>query len=302
MKSVKRFIRKNKLGKVDENKSFRDLTTLRIGGRIPLLYLPNTIENFLIFYRFYQTLGSPLFVIGEGSNILASDKDYPGVVVSFKKLDIKYILAGKTCIAFAGCSVMRLASDLARRGYTGMEFYCGIPATIGGAVYMNAGAFGSETKDVIESATLLSADGTVVELHNPELKFSYRKSLLQEEPYILLQAKLRLQKEEKTHQAIETIKELKALRKNTQPSGVLSAGCAFQNPEGISAWKLIDRAGMRGYSIGDAKVSEKHSNFLTNNGKATAAQMMELVRLIQEKVKKQSGIELKCEWILVNFD
>jgi UDP-N-acetylmuramate dehydrogenase len=302
MKSVKKYIRKNKLGKVYENKCFRDITTLKIGGKIRLLYLPNTIENFLIFYRFYRTLGYSLFIIGEGSNILASDRDYPGTVVSFRDLDVKYFLAGDTCIAYSGCSAVKLASDLANLGYTGIEFYCGIPATIGGAVYMNAGAHGHETQDVIESATLLSEDGTVVEFENSELKFSYRKSLLQEKPYIVLQAKIRIRKEERIHQAVEKIQELKAIRKSTQPVGVLSAGCAFQNPEGISAWELIDRAGMRGYSVGDAKVSEKHSNFLINNGKATAADMMQLVHTIQEKVKKLFGIELKCEWILVNFD
>lgn len=301
MDDVKKFVLDNKLGEILENKSFKDCTTLKVGGKIRLFYYPNSIENFLTFHRYYRPSGRPLFIIGAGSNVFASDADFDGVVVNFSKLPLRYYRVGDTFTCYPGCSVVRLSYDLARLGYSGGEFLSGIPATIGGAVYMNAGANGSEMKDILISAKLLSKDGVVREYKNLELGFGYRKSRLQEEGLIVLEAKLKFQKEE-SGDVLKRVKEMKTKRNKSQPVDQKCAGCTFQNPPGHSAWKLIEEIGFRGYKINKAQVSEKHCNFLINNGDARSEDLMELIKQIKERVKEKFDIDLKCEWVLVNFD
>jgi len=301
MNDVKEFIINNNLGKFLENKSFKDYTTLKVGGNIRLVYLPNTIENFIKFYQFYTKYDNPLFVIGSGSNVLASDKYFDGVVVNFSNLDVKYFRLGNKVTAYPSVSVVRLANDLAKVGYTGGEFLAGIPATIGGCVYMNAGANGRETKDILINAKLLDKKGINIYSRN-DLKFSYRKSILQEQPLIVLEAKLEFSREEEPGKSLKMIKELKHQRRKTQPIDKLSAGCTFQNPKGFSAWELIEKIGFRGYSVNQAQVSKKHANFLINNSNAASDDLIILIEMIKARVKEKFDIELKCEWILVNFD
>ncbi len=301
MDEVKNFILENKLGLALENKSFRDYTTLKVGGKIRLVYLPDTIEHFLIFYQFYKLLNRPLFVIGAGSNVFASDRDFDGVVVNFSKLIVRYYRINTTYTCYPGCSVVRLAYDLARHGLTGGEFLAGIPATIGGAVYMNAGANNYEIKDILISAKLLHRDGSIKEYKKKDLHFGYRKSRLQEEDSIVLEAKFGFRKAN-PEVVLEFLKDLKEKRRRTQPVEEKCAGCTFQNPPGYSAWELIDKIGFRGYRINQAQVSTKHSNFLINNGEAKSEDLLNLIKIIQEKVKEKYHIDLKCEWILVNFE
>lgn len=301
MDDVKKFILENGLGEIAENMAFKDCTTLKVGGKIRLFYYPNSIENFLAFHEYYRPSGRQLFIIGAGSNVFASDDCFEGVVVSFKKLPLKYYRVGEIYTCYPGCSVVRLAYDLARAGLTGGEFLAGIPATVGGAVYMNAGADGSEIKDILISAKLLHRDGSVREYKNSELGFGYRKTRLQEEGLIVLEAKFRFTKAD-PEQVLKKVKELKSKRSATQPVNEKCAGCTFQNPPGRKAWELIEAAGFRGYAVNRAQVSEKHCNFLINKGDATSSDMLELIRKIKEKVKEKSGIDLKCEWVLVNFD
>lgn len=291
----------NELGEVLENMSFKDCTTLKVGGKIRLFYYPNSIENFLAFHEYYRPSGRPLFIIGAGSNVFASDADFEGVVVNFSKLPLKYYRVGDTYTCYPGCSVVRLSYDLAKAGLTGGEFLSGIPATVGGAVYMNAGANGSEIKDILVSAKLLSKDGEVREYKNSELGFGYRKSRLQEEGLIVLEAKLKF-KQTDAEKVLKRVKELKKKRTASQPVDQKCAGCTFQNPPGTSAWELIDKIGFRGYKVNRAQVSEKHCNFLINNGGASSDDLMQLIRKIKENVKAKFGIDLKCEWVLVNFD
>ena len=300
MTEIKNFILNNKLGRVFENKTFRDYTTLKVGGKIKMLYMPNTIDNFLKFYRFYQKFNYPLFIIGFGSNVLASDREFAGVVVSFRNLDVLYFRIGNKIKAYPGCSVVRLAHDMAKAGYAGAEFLSGIPATVGGAVYMNAGANGSEVKDILKKAELLDSEN-IKTYDNEELNFSYRKSRLQTENLIVLTADFELTPEDEKGAALRKIKEFKKIRKKSQPIEKLCAGCTFHNPPGLYAWQLIDRIGFRGYTINQAQVSVKHSNFIINNGNAKSDDMIELIKIIKEKVKERFEIDLECEWILVNF-
>ncbi len=301
MDDVKKYVLTNGLGEIRENRTFKEYTTLKVGGRIRLVYYPNSIDNFLKFHKYYIPLQRPLFVIGAGSNVFASDDDFDGVVVSFSKLPLRYYRVGDNFTCYPGCSVVRLAYDLSRLGYTGGEFLAGIPATIGGAVYMNAGANGSEMKDILVSAKLLCKDGSVKEYKNNELGFAYRKSRLQEEGLIVLEVKLRFTKSD-TITVRNKLNELKSKRNSSQPVDEKCAGCTFQNPAGHSAWKLIDQIGFRGYKINQAQVSEKHCNFLINNGNAKSEDLMKLIKEIQENVKREFDIDLKCEWVLVNFD
>ncbi|MCK9536193.1 MAG: UDP-N-acetylmuramate dehydrogenase [Bacilli bacterium] len=301
MTEIKRFILDNQLGKVFENKSFRDYTTIKVGGKIHLVYMPNTIENFLRFYEYFQKFNYPIFIIGFGSNVLASDCDFQGVVVTFRDLDVLYFRLGNKVKAYPGCSVVRLAYDSAKSGYSGAEFLSGIPATVGGAVYMNAGANGGEIKDILVKAKLLSNDEIKV-YDNTELSFGYRKSRLQSENSILLEADFEFINESESGMALRKIIELKKLRRKNQPIEKLCAGCTFHNPPGLYAWQLIDRIGFRGYQINQAQVSIKHSNFLINNGNARSDDMIQLIKLIKEKVKERFDIDLECEWILVNFE
>lgn len=301
MDDVKKFVLDHKLGEILKNKTFKDCTTLQVGGKIRFFYYPNSIESFLAFHKFYRPSGRPLFIIGAGSNVFASDADFEGVVVNFSKLPLKYYRIGDTFTCSPGCSVVRLSYDLARLGYTGGEFLSGIPATIGGAVYMNAGANGLEMKDILISAKLLSKDGVVRDYENSELGFGYRKSRLQEEGLIVLEAKLKFQKDE-SGDVLKRVKEMKEKRNKSQPVDQKCAGCTFQNPSGHSAWRLIDQIGFRGFKINNAQVSKKHCNFLINNGDAKSEDLLELIKRIQKNVKEQFNIDLKCEWVLVNFD
>lgn len=301
MDDVKKFISENGLGEISENMSFKDCTTLKVGGKISLFYYPNTVENFLIFHDYFRPSGRPLFIIGSGSNVFAADDDFEGVVVSFKKLPIKYYRVGNIYTCYPGCSVVRLSHDLAKAGFAGGEFLAGIPATVGGAVYMNAGANGSEIKDVLISAKLLDRNGEVREYKNFELGFGYRKTRLQDEGLIVLEAKFKFNPE-KPEKVLKRVRELKKQRSATQPVEQKCAGCTFQNPPGKKAWELIDAIGFRRYKINRAQVSEKHCNFLINNGGATSKDFLELIEKIKEKVKNKFGIDLKCEWVLVNFD
>ncbi|MFA7529443.1 MAG: UDP-N-acetylmuramate dehydrogenase [Bacilli bacterium] len=300
MTEIKKFILDNRLGKVFENKTFRDYTTIKVGGKIRLVYMPNTIDNFLRFYEHFRKYDYPLFIIGFGSNVLASDRDFPGVVVSFRDLDVLYFRIGGKVKAYPGCPVVRLAYDLAKGGYGGGEFLSGIPATVGGAVYMNAGANGSEIKDILIKARLLGNGGEAV-YEAKDLDFSYRKSRLQAENLVCLEADFGFEKEAEPGAALKRIAELKKTRRKTQPIEKLCAGCTFHNPPGMYAWQLIDRIGFRGYQINKAQVSNKHANFLINNGGATSADMIKLIELIKEKVKERFDIDLECEWVLVNF-
>jgi len=297
---LKQYIIQNKLGEALENRSFQEYTTLQVGGKIRLLYFPDSIDNFLKFYDYYKNIDQSIFVIGAGSNILASDDYFDGVVVNFSRLIVRYYRIGSTFTCYPGCSVVLLAHHLAKMGFAGGEFLAGIPATVGGAVYMNAGANGQEIKDILISAKLLSRDGTIKEYSNADLHFGYRKSLLQEGEYIVLEAKFRFTPAP-PEVILERLQDLKTKRRSSQPVEEKCAGCTFQNPPGHSAWQLIDQIGFRGYRINQAQVSQKHSNFLVNKGGATAKDMLELITRIQKKVKEKFAIDLKCEWILVNF-
>jgi len=233
-------------------------------------------------------------ILGKGSNLIFWDSFYDGILIKLDKLNDLEI-KGREIRVGAGYSLTKLATRLSRLGYTGIEFATGIPGTVGGAVYMNAGAYKSDMGYIIKSVKVLTPRYRVVEMTNYDMKFHYRTSFLQKNPdYICLEATILLKKGN-AEEIMQLIEDRKKRRIETQPLEYPSAGSVFRNPEGDFAGRLIEEIGYKGYSIGDACVSEKHANFIINKGHANGDDIKKLIVEIQEKVKEKYGVELKIE-------
>ena len=236
----------------------------------------------------------PYFVLGNGSNLLVSDKGYRGVVIQLWK-NFSDITVKDCCIqAKAGALLSKVAAEALEAGLTGMEFASGIPGTIGGAAFMNAGAYGGEMKDIIKSVKVLDTQGEVRILPKEELKMGYRTSIVKEKGYTVLSVELELAKGNQ-EEIRNTMEDLKERRTSKQPLEMPSAGSTFKRPEGYFAGKLIMDSGLRGFSVGGAQVSEKHCGFVVNKGGATAMDVLNLIREVQRRVKEQFGVELETE-------
>lgn len=270
-------------------------TTFRIGGVAKYFAVPKNEEEIMEAVDFAIVKDLPYYILGKGSNVLFPDEGYSGVVIEIGAGMEKVERIGDTGIrAQAGLSLSSLAAFAAREGLAGLEFAGGIPGTLGGAVTMNAGAYGGEIKDVIVSAKVMDEDGSVKVLSRDELELGYRTSIVQKNQLIVLEAEFSLKPGE-TEAIQNTMKELNAKRREKQPLEYPSAGSTFKRPEGYFAGKLIEDAGLRGYRVGDAQVSEKHCGFVVNRGKATCAEVLQLIEEVQKKVKEQFGVQLEPE-------
>ncbi len=276
-------------------------TTFRIGGPADYFVEPGSesvLKELLLLCRETET---PFFILGNGSNLLVSDEGYRGVMLSLRGFDeISFregesTEAGKT-IMTAGCGVLlsKAAMQAAERGLTGFEFAGGIPGTLGGAVTMNAGAYGGEIRDVILSARVMTKAGDVRELSAEELDLSYRHSIIQEKDLIVLSADFAFAHGDE-EQIKEQMRQLNTQRREKQPLEYGSAGSTFKRPEGYFAGKLIQDAGLKGYRSGDVMVSEKHSGFVVNVGKGTCGDAMRVIEHVQRTVYEQFGVELELE-------
>lgn len=276
-------------------------TTFRIGGPADYFVEPGSesvLKELLLLCRETET---PFFILGNGSNLLVSDEGYRGVMLSLRGFDeISFregesTEAGKT-IMTAGCGVLlsKAAMQAAERGLTGFEFAGGIPGTLGGAVTMNAGAYGGEIRDVILSARVMTKAGDVRELSAEELDLSYRHSIIQEKDLIVLAADFAFAHGDE-EQIKEQMRQLNTQRREKQPLEYGSAGSTFKRPEGYFAGKLIQDAGLKGYRSGDVMVSEKHSGFVVNVGKGTCGDAMRVIEHVQRTVYEQFGVELELE-------
>lgn len=281
--------------KISENEPLSAHTTFRIGGPARYYAVPECTDGVRNSIAFAGDNGIPYVVTGRGSNVLFSDEGYPGVVIEIGRGMEKVALQGENRIrAEAGTGLGALAAEAAKNSLSGLEFASGIPGTVGGAVTMNAGAYGGEIRDCIVSASVLCADGTVREMTRDDLELGYRSSRIQSGGHIVLEAVFEMQPGEKD-EILARMKELNARRREKQPLEYASAGSTFKRPEGHFAGKLIEDAGLRGYRVGDAQVSEKHCGFVINRGNATAADVLKLIRDVQEKVFECSGIRLEPE-------
>ncbi len=276
-------------------------TTFRIGGPADYFVEPGSesvLKELLLLCRETET---PFFILGNGSNLLVSDEGYRGVMISLRGFDeISFregesTEAGKTIMtAGSGVLLSKAAMQAAERGLTGFEFAGGIPGTLGGAVTMNAGAYGGEIRDVILSARVMTKAGDVRELSAEELDLSYRHSIIQEKDLIVLSADFAFAHGDE-EQIKEQMRQLNTQRREKQPLEYGSAGSTFKRPEGYFAGKLIQDAGLKGYRSGDVMVSEKHSGFVVNVGKGTCGDAMRVIEHVQRTVYEQFGVELELE-------
>lgn len=269
-------------------------TTFRVGGPADFFVTPKAKEEVRDVVRICKEAGMPYYIIGNGSNLLVSDAGYRGVIVQIYKEMNEVKIEGDLVKAQAGALLSGIAAKALGAKLSGFEFASGIPGTIGGACVMNAGAYGGEMKDVLESVTVLTGEGKIIELGRNELELGYRTSVIAKKGYIVLGAVLKLERGD--GEKIKTyMDELKEKRVTKQPLEYPSAGSTFKRPEGYFAGKLIEDAGLRGFQVGGAQVSEKHCGFVINRDHATAADIMELMRQVQIRVKENSGVDLEPE-------
>lgn len=269
-------------------------TTFRVGGPADFFVTPKAKEEVRDVIRICKEAGMPYYIIGNGSNLLVSDAGYRGVIVQIYKEMNEVKVEGDLVKAQAGALLSGIAAKALGAELSGFEFASGIPGTIGGACVMNAGAYGGEMKDVLESVTVLTGEGKIIELGRNELELGYRTSVIAKKGYIVLGVVLKLERGD--GEKIKTyMDELKEKRVTKQPLEYPSAGSTFKRPEGYFAGKLIEDAGLRGFQVGGAQVSEKHCGFVINRDHATAADIMELMRQVQIRVKENSGVDLEPE-------
>ena len=269
-------------------------TTFRIGGPAKYFVVPETKEDVKAIIDCCKNADMPYYILGNGSNLLVSDKGYEGVVIQIFKNMNQIVLDGETITAQAGAILSAVANKALEAELTGFEFAAGIPGTLGGACVMNAGAYGGEMKDVLVNVVVLTQDGEFLTIPKEELELGYRTSVIAKKNYVVLEATIRLAKGDK--EAIKArMDELKVQRTTKQPLEYPSAGSTFKRPVGYFAGKLIQDAGLRGFQVGGAQVSEKHCGFVINKDQATAEDVAELMRQVSLKVKEQFGVELEAE-------
>ncbi len=269
-------------------------TTFRIGGPARYFLCPQSVEEIQEILRICREESLPSFILGNGSNLLVSDKGYDGVIIQLYRSFSGVEVDGSCVRAKAGALLSSVSRVAMEAGLTGLEFAGGIPGTLGGAVVMNAGAYGGEMKDVLVQVTVLTQEGKVLTLEAGELQMGYRTSIVKTAGYIVLEAVMQLQPGEDVVIRAR-MKELSELRTSKQPLEYPSAGSTFKRPEGYFAGKLIMDSGLRGYQVGGAQVSEKHCGFVINKDSATAADVVQLMRDVQDKVKEDAGVILEPE-------
>lgn len=278
--------------KIDEPMKLH--TTFRVGGPADFFVLPQTREEIRDIIRLCRHENVPYYIIGNGSNLLVGDRGYRGVILQISRKMNEIEVKGGKITAQAGALLSQIAAKALEAGLAGVEFASGIPGTLGGACMMNAGAYGGEMREVLASVTAMTQEGEFVCLRADELEMGYRTSVFAKKGYIVLEADIFLEAGDK--EAIrERMEDLKQKRNEKQPLEYPSAGSTFKRPEGYFAGKLIEDAGLRGFQVGGAQVSEKHCGFVVNKDQATAGDVMELMRQVSERVESKFGVRLEPE-------
>lgn len=269
-------------------------TSFRIGGPAELMLCPKNEEELRSCLSLCRAQGIPYRILGGGTNVLAPDEGICGAVILTRGLDEIRLVSEIEIEAGCGLSLARLALFAQKAGLTGLEFAHGIPGTVGGGMYMNAGAYGGELAQTAVSARVLRPEGDFVNLEGPAMGLSYRHSAFMEAEGVIVSARFRLTPGD-PEAILARMKELAERRRSSQPLDLPSAGSAFKRPKGGYAAALIQQAGLKGYRVGDAAVSSKHSGFIVNLGSATARDVLDLVEQVQEKVYRDTGIDLEPE-------
>nr|WP_239549039.1 UDP-N-acetylmuramate dehydrogenase [Scopulibacillus daqui] len=282
------------IGKIRLNEPLSKHTTMKIGGPADIFVEPNSIENLEKTVRFAREADVPFRVIGRGSNLLVDDEGIRGVVIKLGKGINHLEIENDVLRVGAGYPMVPLATIMSKKGFSGFEFAGGIPGSVGGAVYMNAGAHGSDISEIIIEARVLYPDGTLKWVSKEDLNYSYRTSALQFDGGICVEAKFKLTKGD-PEKIYNDMKSFKDYRHRTQPYDMPCAGSIFRNPLPQHSGRLIEEAGLKGYKIGGAQISELHANFIVNTGDATAENVRDLISFIKKTINDNSGIDLHTE-------
>lgn len=293
-------LEKFNLGKIEKDISLSTLTTYKTGGIAKLVVYPNNINNLKQLLKLIHKHNIKYFILGKGSNTLFSDKEFNGVIIKLDKLN-NFEIKETEIYVESGMILSKLVQASVKNELTGLEFAIGIPGTIGGAIYMNAGAYGNNMSNIVKSVIVLDEKLQIEEIPLEKLKFDYRYSIFQaNKNLICVAANIKL--EHGNHDEIDSkIKENLLKRKNSQPLEYPSAGSVFRNPEGNYAGKIIEELGLKGKNIGGAEISTKHANFIINKNNASSSDILNLIKLVQKEVKDEYKIDLKLEQQLVNW-
>ena len=284
------------------NESLKLHTTFKVGGTCKYYITPKDIDELISLLKYLKENNIKYMILGNGSNTVFSSKEYDGVIINLGNLNEMNITDNKIYVE-AGYQLIKLSMDALNNSLSGLEFAAGIPGNVGGAIFMNAGAYKSDMSNLIKTVTFLDENYELKTLNNTELNFSYRKSLFQEHPeYIIISTVLEL--EEGIEEEIKDLMDRRKERRiSSQPLEYPSAGSVFRNPsEDVFAGKLIEDLGLKGYKIGGAKISEKHANFIINDGDASGEDIKALIDLIKSKVKEKYNIDLHVEQRFINFE
>lgn len=284
--------------KVRYNETMKNHTTLKVGGNADVMVIPESIQDVIATLGFAKENNIPVTIIGNGSKLLVLDKGIRGIVIKFGSKFSDIQIESEYITVSAGMTLPRLAILAKDNSLSGLEFAAGIPGNVGGAVYMNAGAYGSEMSNVIEEVTYIDNNLKIQKIAKKDCEFGYRKSIFRSENFVILSTKLKLQTKNK--EEIEALmKQNQESRKTKQPLEYPNAGSTFKRPEGYFVGKLIDDLGLKGYEIGGAQISTKHSGFIVNTGNATALDVLNLINYIKEKVLETNGVLLEEEIIVL---
>lgn len=299
---VKEDLEKLDVGEMIEDEPMYKHTTYKVGGPARIYLKVKDVDSLIKTIKYCSKHRVKYLVIGRGSNLLFSDREYEGLIISLNECFNEIKVNGSTMIAQAGVPMISLSYQAAKIGLSGFEFMGGIPGSIGGGIYMNAGAYKYDLASVVKTVTLLNEKHEVVTFNNEQMDFSYRHSICQDNrKLIVLEVTFEL-----TAKSPDEIKAVldkrKERRMSSQPWNMPSAGSVFRNPQDKPAWQYIDECGLRGYEIGGAQVSPKHSNFIVNNGYASAKDIYDLIMLVQEKVNEKFGVKLRREVGLINWE
>lgn len=280
-------------GRVLFDAPMKQFTSMRVGGPADRLLFPKNVDELRRVVRFARKKGIPFFILGKGTNLVVRDRGVRGWVISLTQGMRKIRMDGDVVEAEAGLPLQRLVQFTVQKGLTGLEPFFGIPGTVGGGLAMNAGAWGVELKDVLLSVTLMKGDGEIVERPQKRLKFSYRRLDLPSS-WIILKGRFQLEKGKK-EEILGRVRSYSEIRKRTQPLDYPSAGSIFKNPKEGPAGKWIEEAGLKGFRMGQAMISDQHANFIINLGKATAEEVIHLMEFVKRKIYEEKGISLERE-------
>ena len=301
MEKIVNEIMNKKIGDVIVNPSLAKYTTYRVGGNAKLMVYPKNVEKLVELMKIINDNDLKYFILGNGSNVLFSDYLYDGVIIkldNFNDLEIN----GNLVRVGAGYNLVKLSLEVMKKGLAGLEFASGIPGTIGGATFMNAGAYNADMASIVKSVKVLTPDLKVITLTNKEMEFNYRESFIQKhKDYICLEVVLKLRRADRDL-LLSVMKDRKLKRKKTQPLEYPSAGSVFRNPENMYAGKIIEELNLKGYQVGGAKISEKHANFIINTGGAKASDIKEIIDEVKKQVKEKYDLNFRVEQRLVNWD